>query len=112
MTNFGDGLLDEVIIASVFGRVDPRTRLRRVKEETNTCLGVGGSPGRHTFTAPLELQQRQKLLELNLVLMRDVSSPSPDEDRECSAGVVSQRGSGPSGCRQDLPLRQTGVLDR
>lgn len=35
-----------------------------------------------------------------------------DEDGERGAGALSERGSGPSGCGQDVPLCPTGVLDR
>lgn len=48
----------------------------------------------------------------NVMVMLCPVSSLPDEDSERSAGVVSQRRSGPPRCGQDLPLRQTGVLDR
>lgn len=67
-------------------------------------------------TPPVPRETRKKVSQLSLdrhvKKFNVASSSSLDEDRECSLGVVSQRGSGPSRCCEDVPLRQTGVLDR
>lgn len=102
----------------------------RVQQITRSCIGRVWSCGVYTINLKFCLENKCLFTLCPLHLSTLIAQPElefrwlhsdlwggvvvspPDEDGERCLGAVSQRGSGPPWRGEDLPLCQTGVLDR